>query len=66
MPAKQIMTMNKARLQIGTSRLAPTALVVRLMDALKWEIPLGYEDETGFHLGVQVAMNEIKWPPPIW
>lgn len=66
MPTKQTMTMNKARFHTGTSRFAPTALVVRLMAALKWEIPLGYEDETGFHLGVQAEVNEIKneikWP----
>jgi hypothetical protein len=57
------MTMNKTRFHIGSSSYSPTALVVRLMDALKWEVPLGYEDETGFHLGVMPEEKEVKWPP---
>jgi hypothetical protein len=27
------------------------------------EIPVGYEDETGFHTGVAPAQKDIPWPP---
>jgi len=27
------------------------------------EIPMGYQDETGFHVGTEPAMREIQWPP---
>jgi hypothetical protein len=27
------------------------------------EIPAGYQDENGFHLGAEPAQNEIQWPP---
>ena len=27
------------------------------------QIPTGYQDETGFHSGVESAEKEIQWPP---
>ena len=27
------------------------------------EIPTGYQDESGFHLGAATAQAEIQWPP---
>lgn len=27
------------------------------------EIPIGYEDETGFHTGAEPARAKIQWPP---
>ena len=27
------------------------------------EIPTGYQDETGFHMGPEPALQEIQWPP---
>jgi hypothetical protein len=29
------------------------------------EVRTGYQDETGFHMGVKPAENEIQWPP-VW
>jgi hypothetical protein len=40
-------------------------VVTRLRIAVKLDIPVGYQDETGFHLGVKPAEYEIKWPP-VW
>jgi hypothetical protein len=37
----------------------------KLKRAIKSEIPIGYQDEVGFHLGVKPAEQEIKWPP-VW
>lgn len=28
-------------------------------------VPVGYQDETGFHLGVKPPEAEVKWPP-VW
>jgi hypothetical protein len=36
-------------------------IVVRLKNMA--QIPTGYEDETGFHLGAEQARTEIQWPP---
>jgi hypothetical protein len=38
-------------------------IVAKLRKAIRIEIPTGYQDETGFHMGVQPAKKEIKWPP---
>jgi hypothetical protein len=38
-------------------------IVAKMRKAIRVEIPTGYQDETGFHLGVQSAEKEIKWPP---
>ncbi len=35
-------------------------LVANLKKA--FEIPTGYEDETGFHLGAEPAEKAVKWP----
>ncbi len=32
------------------------------MNAVKFEIPTVYQDETGFHTGVKADEKEIKWP----
>jgi hypothetical protein len=37
----------------------------RLRDLVKWQIPVGYQDETGFHPGVQPAEKKSNWPP-LW
>jgi len=40
-------------------------IAAKLRSAIKHKIPTGYQDETGFHLGVNPAEDEIKWPP-VW
>ena len=40
-------------------------IVARVRNAVRIEIPTGYQDETGFHMGVKPAEKEIKWPP-VW
>jgi hypothetical protein len=37
----------------------------RLKNAIKLEIPTGYQDETGFHTGIKPAEKDVKWPP-VW
>jgi hypothetical protein len=40
-------------------------IVAKMRNAVKIEIPTGYQDETGFHMGVKPAEKEIKWPS-VW
>lgn len=56
------MTIVKPWFQTGVSSFSPASLLARLKNALKFEIPVGYEDETGFHVGKQPEEHETKWP----
>jgi hypothetical protein len=56
------MTIGKEWFHAGISGFSPAALMARLKGAVKFEIPTGYQDETGFHTGVKAAEKEIKWP----
>jgi hypothetical protein len=38
-------------------------IAAKLRKAIRIEVPIGYQDETGFHTGVAPAEKEIKWPP---
>ena len=49
----------------GSFRLRLHKVVAKLRHAVRIEIPTGYQDETGFHLGVKPADKEVKWPP-VW
>jgi len=56
------MTINKAWFHAGTAGFSPAGIIAKLRNAVKFEIPTGYQDETGFHAGVKTAGKEIKWP----
>jgi hypothetical protein len=45
--------MNKTWLHIIAVNLLLVGIVAKLRAAMKTHIPLGYQDETGFHYGVQ-------------
>ena len=62
MTYKQTMTINKTWFHAGLSGFSPVGLIARLKNAVKYEIPTGYQDESGFHAGVKGAEKEIKWP----
>jgi hypothetical protein len=40
-------------------------LIAKVRCLARIKIPTGYQDETGFQLGVKPAEKEIKWPP-VW
>jgi hypothetical protein len=62
MTYKNTMTVNKAWSHAGISGWSPAGLIARLKNAVKFDIPTGYQDETGFHTGVKGEEKEIKWP----
>jgi len=37
----------------------------KLRKTVRMEVRTGYQDETGFHIGVKPTENEIPWPP-VW
>ena len=49
----------------GMAELSSTLreFIAKLRNAVKLDIPVGYQDETGFHYGVKPAEKDIKWPP---
>jgi hypothetical protein len=40
-------------------------IVAKLRNAVRIDIPIGYQDETGFHMGVKPAKKGVQWPP-VW
>jgi hypothetical protein len=47
---------------IAKEELGFRRIVSKLRNAVRIEIPAGYEDETGFHMGISPAEKEIKPP----
>jgi hypothetical protein len=62
MTNKHLATINKAWFHAGTSGFSPAGIMAKLKNAVKLEIPTGYQDETGFHFGVKAAEKEVQWP----
>lgn len=40
-------------------------IAANVRKAMSINVPTGYQDETGFHVGVEPAAKEVKWPP-VW
>jgi len=49
----------------GASAASSTGFFAKLRNMVKLEVPVGYQDENGFHLGVKSAEKEVKWPS-VW
>jgi hypothetical protein len=39
------------------------AVVARIIAKLKMEVPVGYQDESGFHVGTGRSESKVSWPP---
>jgi hypothetical protein len=57
--------MNKTWLQAFPGILLFAAFVAKVRDAFKFEVPVGYQDETGFHTGVKRSETGESFPP-VW
>jgi hypothetical protein len=55
--------MHKTYFYIVMMMLPLAALVARTMAKLKVEVPVGYQDEKGFHVGASRVENKVNWPP---
>lgn len=65
MMQKHAMTIHKPWPQTGSFGGQLHDIVAKLRNAIKFEVPTGYQDETGFHLGVKPAEKQVQWPP-VW
>jgi hypothetical protein len=62
MTYKHTVTLGKAWTHSGSTGLVPSGIIAKLLNAVKMQIPMGYQDETGFHTGVKRAEKNDKWP----
>jgi hypothetical protein len=62
---KQSIALHKPSVNIGATGLNLSGIFARLRNAVRFQIPTGYQDETGFHTGVKAAQKEIQWPQ-VW
>lgn len=60
---KSAVTMHEPLPETAAFGLTFRGIIAKVRKAFRIEIPTGYQDETGFHLGVKPPENEIKWPP---
>jgi hypothetical protein len=51
-----------AQVNDSLARTGVSGIVAKLRKAIRIEIPIGYQDDTGFHRGVEPAENEFRWP----
>ena len=59
---KQSVAINKPWLQNVSIGSSVAGIIAKIRSAVSIEIPIGYQDETGFHTGVKAATEENKWP----
>jgi len=62
---KHAATMHKPMPETASVGLMFHGIIAKLRNAMRFEVPVGYQDETGFHMGVKSAEKEVKWPP-VW
>lgn len=39
------------------------AVIARVRASFHFEVPTGYQDESGFHYGTQPRRSDVTWPP---
>ena len=62
---KNAATMQKPMPETASAGMMFHGIISKLRNAMRFEIPVGFQDETGFHYGVKPAEKEVKWPP-VW
>jgi hypothetical protein len=62
---KQTIVLHKPSVNIGAAGLHLSGIFARLRNVVRFQIPTGYQDETGFHTGVKAAQKDIQWPQ-VW
>ena len=56
-------SMHKTYYHIIAVMLPLAALMAAVINRLKVEVPVGYQDENGFHVGTGRKENKVNWPP---
>jgi hypothetical protein len=60
MTYKQSIQTNKHWTHSGHAAFSPTNLIAKLLTIVKIEIPVGYQDESGFHHGAKSVSKRVK------
>jgi len=53
-------TTQKTSAPFTTLTVLVASIIIKLGTLVKWQIPTGYQDETGFHFGVQPAEEDLN------
>ena len=56
------MTMDKTWTHAGLTEIPFAGLFAKLKSAVNIEVPVGYQDENGYHSGVKPDGTEMEWP----
>jgi hypothetical protein len=62
MTYKQTLPLDRAWTHAEIAGIPFAGLFAKLKSAVNIEIPLGYQDEMGFHSGVKPDGAEVEWP----
>lgn len=57
---KQHILANKTLSPVGSFGFSAVGIIAKLRNMMKIEVPVGYQDETGFHYGVKCASKSTK------
>ena len=60
MAYKQTIVANKSWASVGSFGFSLANIIAKLRNMVKIEIPVGYQDETGFHYGTKSAAKSVK------
>jgi len=56
-------SMHKTYFYIIAMLVPLVAIAAKAMAKLKVEVPVGYQDENGFHVGLGHTESKVNWPP---
>ena len=62
MTYKPTMTMDKAWSHVELPTISFAGIFAKLKSAVNARIPVGYQDETGFHTGRQPENDSVEFP----
>lgn len=62
MSYKQIVMVGKAWMHFEPVEKSQSGLITQFVNALKSRVTVGYQDESGFHVGVKAAKTESRCP----
>src|SRR5262249_40541134 len=62
-PVLLLKCMHKTYFYIIAFMLPLAAIVAAIICKLKVQVPVGYQDENGFHVGPDRAAGNVNWPP---
>jgi len=54
--------MHKTSIYVGSIALLFAAIMAKLRSAMDKVVPVGYQDDSGFHIGEEPAPKRETWP----